>query len=478
MKTAAAYIRVSTDDQIEYSPDSQLKLLRDYAKKNDYILPDEYIFQDDGISGKDAKHRPAFNQMIALAKSDEHPIDTILVWKFSRFARNQEESIVFKNLLRKAKVEVRSISEPVDPDNAFGSLIERIIEWMDEYYLINLSGEVKRGMLERFSRGEIVTPPSFGYTVKDGTYIPHPEEAPIVHRIFESYLAGSGFRTIASSLGADGVRTKRGNMPDVRFVKYILTNPVYIGKIRWSKNGRNSPNYYRDYNNSDNIIIADSNHEPLIDMEVWNAVQEKISLHKKAYPKYQRSEVPTVIMLRGLVRCNTCGATLTHCQKGKGMQCNNFAHGQCNVSHYTSISKINKAVTEALEFSVATQQFNIKPANQNISDTYSELDKLIAAERRKLERVKIAYENGYDSLEEYAENKSKIQSQIKKLEAQRPRQKNTFNKKEYSKKVLSVLNIIKDKTKSEQEKNEALRTVIDHIVLNRPENTIDIFFYS
>ena len=96
MKIAAAYIRVSTDDQVEYSPDSQLKLLREYAKKNDYILPDEFIFVDEGISGKDAKHRPSFNQMIAMAKSDEHPIDTILVWKFSRFARNQEESIVIK----------------------------------------------------------------------------------------------------------------------------------------------------------------------------------------------------------------------------------------------------------------------------------------------------------------------------------------------------------------------------------------------
>ena len=210
MKTAAAYIRVSTDDQIEYSPDSQLKLLREFAKKNDYILPDEYIFQDDGISGKDAKHRPAFNHMIALAKSEDHPIDTILVWKFSRFARNQEESIVIKNLLRKNKVEVRSISEPVDPDSAFGSLIERIIEWMDEYYLINLSTEVKRGMTERFERGEIVTPPSFGYDVKDGIYVPNPDEAPIVRKIFDMYLNGHGKITIARSIGAEGVLTKRG----------------------------------------------------------------------------------------------------------------------------------------------------------------------------------------------------------------------------------------------------------------------------
>lgn len=80
-------------------------------------------------------------------------IDVILVWKFSRFARNQEESIVYKSLLsKKHNVEVTSVSEPL-VDGPFGSLIERIIEWMDEYYSIRLSGEVTRGMTEKALRG-------------------------------------------------------------------------------------------------------------------------------------------------------------------------------------------------------------------------------------------------------------------------------------------------------------------------------------
>ncbi len=476
MKTAAAYIRVSTDDQIEYSPDSQLKILRDFAKKNDYILPDEYIFQDDGISGKDTKHRPAFNQMIALAKSDEHPIDTILVWKFSRFARNQEESIVIKNLLRKINVEVRSVSEPVDPDSAFGSLIERIIEWMDEYYLINLSGEVKRGMLERFSRGEIVTPPSYGYTVENGIYTPHPDEAPVIRRIFESYLAGNGLRRISSALGAEGIRTKRGNLPDNRWVEYILRNPVYIGKIRWSKEGKAASK--RKYDD-ENILIIDGKHEPLIDIETWDAVQAKLDAQKKAYPRYQRSEQPADFMLKGLVRCNSCGSTLCLAQRGIGMQCHSFARGKCQVSHYISLDKINKAVIEALEFAVTTMNFNIKPQRYKTSDAAgSDVEKLIAAEYRKLDRVKAAYENGTDTLDEYAANKSKIQATIKKLEAQRPQSKNTFNKKNFAKKVNTVLKIVKDANSTEQAKNEALRSIIDHITLYRPETSIDITFYN
>ena len=58
MKIGAAYIRVSTDDQIEFSPDSQLKKIKEYAKHNDIILPEEFIFVDEGISGKYAKSDP------------------------------------------------------------------------------------------------------------------------------------------------------------------------------------------------------------------------------------------------------------------------------------------------------------------------------------------------------------------------------------------------------------------------------------
>ena len=130
MKTGALYIRVSTDDQTEYSPDAQIRLGLDYAKKNGIVIPKKFIYQDDGISGRKAKNRPAFQELIATAKSEEHPFDVILVWKFSRFARNQEEAIVYKNLLKKAGVDVVSVSEPI-PDGFIGELVQRIFEWMD-----------------------------------------------------------------------------------------------------------------------------------------------------------------------------------------------------------------------------------------------------------------------------------------------------------------------------------------------------------
>lgn len=473
MKIAAGYVRVSTDDQGEYSPDSQIKLLREFAKKNGYILPDEYIFRDDGISGRKAKNRPEFMRMIATAKIKPKPFDVILVWKFSRFARSREDSIVFKSMLRKqCGIDVVSISEPIGEDKT-SILMEAIFEAMDEYYSLNLSEEVKRGMLEKVSRGEVVTPPSFGYYVENNVYIPHPDEAPIIPRIFNSYLAGNGLRTIARTLGAEGIRTKRGNLPDNRFVEYILRNPVYIGKIRWSKEGRAASR--RDYTN-ENIVIEEGKHQPLIDMGTWNAVQEKLDAQKKAYGKHQRKEQPVEFMLKGLVRCDSCGATLTQSAKGVGIQCHNFARGTCKVSHYISLTKINKAVLEALETSIEHMSFNIKPQAQLSASNGPDINKLIANEMKKLERVKSAYENGIDTLEEYKANKTKIQQTIKKLQAECPQPKEKFDKKAYVKKVSSVLDILKSDV-SEKAKNEALRTIIDHIILHRPDTSIDIVFY-
>ena len=166
LKTAAAYIRVSTDNQTELSPDSQIKEIRKYAKQHGYIVPNEYIFRDDGISGRKAEKRPEFIRMIATAKQKPAPFSAVLLWKFSRFARNQEESIFYKGMLSRNDIEVKSISEPII-DGPFGSLIERIIEWFDEFYSINLSGEVKRGMTEKVERGGAVSIPSFGYDIVD-----------------------------------------------------------------------------------------------------------------------------------------------------------------------------------------------------------------------------------------------------------------------------------------------------------------------
>lgn len=227
-KKAALYIRVSTHSQEELSPDSQKRLLLDYADKHQFLVEEPWIFQENGISGRTAQKRPQFQQMIACAKSESHPFDAILVWKFSRFARNQEESIVYKSMLRgKYGVDVISISEPII-DGPFGSLIERIIEWMDEFYSIRLSGDVCRGMTEKALRGGYQSRPPFGYRISsvNGQLELDPPEAQTVQKIFSWYGSESlNPFEIARKLNAQGICTALGNPFETRAVKYILQTP-------------------------------------------------------------------------------------------------------------------------------------------------------------------------------------------------------------------------------------------------------------
>lgn len=474
MKLAAAYVRVSTERQDEYSLDSQLKLIRDYASSHDMHIPREFVFVEDGVSGRSVKGRRAFQEMVALAKEKSRPFDVILVWKFSRFARNQEESILYKSMLARSGVDVISISETMD-DSPFASLIERIIEWMDEFYSIRLSGEVKRGMAERLSRAEIVTVPSFGYDVCGKTYVPN-ANAPLVRSMFADYLSGKGISTIARELNEAGVRTRRGSAPTNRWVRYILRNPVYIGKIRWSSNGKLD---YTHGEQSEHALLVDGGFEPLVSPDVFAAVQEKLERRAAALP-YTRHDQPVDHLLKGLLRCSACGATLV--ASSGFYQCHRYSHGSCSHSHYLPFDKSESALVSALEHCLDSGIFPLAPQLLEARPSGPDYPRLIAAEEQKLRRVQEAYEAGIDSLEEYAKKKAKILAAIEDLSSRQsalsqPRQK-SLDPDAMRARVSSVLALIYDNTASPKAKNDALRTVLSHVVYDKPHSRLSLFFLS
>lgn len=481
LKIAAAYIRVSTDDQEEYSPDSQLRLIREYAKKNGYLLPEDFIFQDDGISAATARKRPAFNRMIALAKEKEKPFDVILVLMFSRFARNREESVLYKGLLRKQGISVISIKEPA-VDGPFGTLIESIIEWFDEYYLINLSTEVKRGMTEKFLRGEAMGTAPFGYRIDSAnkTFVADPERAEIVRSVFRAYAGGAGFRDIAVELGAMGVTTNRGNPPDNRFVEYMLRNSVYIGKIRWTPDHKTR---YSRVHVADGVEVVDGKHPPIVSMELWDAVQRRIDQRKAAYGKYQR-QAAADWMLRGMIRCSACGATLILSGKNSpcpSLQCHNYAKGKCSASHALSLRKANAAVLAGLQDAVDRLDFDMVPRRSAPVKSAAVVDygRLLEQERRKLSRCRDAYQSGVDTLAEYRENKARLESNIRRLEEQAAAiisAPEDFDKAAYAKKVASVIRYLQTDA-DEAAKSEALRSVVDHITFHKASQHLAIYFY-
>lgn len=476
---AAAYVRVSDKRQDEYSPESQLKLIRDYAARNGLDLPAEYVFFDDGISAKSSAKRDAFREMIALAKEKHPPFSAILVWKFSRFARNQEESIVYKSMLKRNGVSVISVSEPI-PEDAFGSLIERIIEWMDEYYLIRLAPEVRRGMAEKASRGESMAAAAFGYTFNKTTklYEPDPATAPALRSVFERYAAGDGMRQIAADLNAAGYRTTRGNPIENRTVEYMLNNPVYIGMIRWCPSGRRAS--ARDYA-PEQYIITPGKHKPLIDKPLWDAVQQRLAAEKLKYAPHQRRDQSVEWMLKGLVRCSACGATLTYQQFAcPSMQCYNYAKGRCTVSHSLSINKANRLVIDALRELVDNAAIPLAPEIRSAAPIVIDYEKQLADLARRRTRLQDAYLDGAFPLPDFKRRLSQLDDEEEKIQKQKEAAASAapFDSAAYRQQLRSVLSIIESPASSEAVKASALRSVISSITYQKPSGTLDIHFYA
>lgn len=477
IKTAAAYIRVSDERQDEYSPDSQLKNIRAYCKQNGYILPEQYVFYDDGISGRSTKKRSQFRELIGLAKDKEHPIDAILVWKFSRFARNQEESIVYKSALQKIGVDVISISEPL-PDGPFGTLVERMIEWMDEYYSIRLSDEVRRGMLEKVSRGEPICAPAYGYDIRDKHYYPNEDQAAVVREVFDLYLSGTGKRAIAQILGARGLLTRFGKCPDNRFVEYMLHNPVYIGKIRFCTNGNSVSRGRLD---DPNIVITDGVHDPIISMDVWERTQEKLREEKIRYAKNARRDpVPPTYAFRSLFRCSCCGATLVRISTASpALQCHNYARGQCTRSHSITLRRAQAALIDALQFCADNRTFQISAESiSNSSPDTATIDAKIKAEQRRLQRAKDAYQAGVDTLDEYSSAKIKITATIEALQKEKETLCAPVLRSDDDKVAMirNAVSLLQDSTAEESVKNQILVSLLDKVIYHADTRSIDVYF--
>lgn len=475
MNTAAAYIRVSTEDQIEFSPESQLKAIRKYAKEHELILPEEYVFVDEGISGRKADKRPSFQRMIGTAKLKPKPFDVILLWKFSRFARNREDSIVYKSMLRKqCGIDVVSVSEQLTEDKT-SILIEALIEAMDEYYSLNLSEEVRRGMTEKFSRGGVVSQPPFGYKMGDGVFVPDESTAGIVKMMFADYLSGLGARQIAQKLNDMGYRTIKGNLWENRTVEYVLSNPVYIGKLRRSKDPTDRADRFHE-----NVTLVDGKHEPIITPEVFEAAQTRRRETKKAYTRYARTD-PAEYMLKGLIRCDKCGSTLTMSGDHSYLQCHRYAKGVCKVSHAINTSKINKLVIDKLKEDLSTGSFEFSAEPKESAGTVSSVTPQLERERRKLERIKEAYEAGIDTLEEYRENKVKVTARIAALEAQEAAENERKQTPEDINRMIagcvsSNLDALQSDQTSETVKNMILREFVDRIIFIRPGGLVEILY--
>lgn len=476
MLIGAAYIRVSTDDQLDLSPDSQLDEIKKYAAANDIVLSPDYIFMEqEGRSGKKAENRPEFQRMISTAKVKPKPFDCILVWKFSRFARNQDESTFYKGMLRKKLgIDVVSVSEPI-MEGMYGRLIEMIIEWQDEFYSYNLGVEVKRGMTKKAELKGYQIVPCLGYAaVGNGKpFVIMEDEYKIVEDIFRMYALENLDRTaIARRLNAQGKTAKRGNPFEQRTVTRILTNPFYNGIVNW------------------NGISFQGSHETRRSVtDLYDICQERL---KQEFRPVKRRSISTCRhWLSGLLKCSVCGATMSYNGGGKSrpdavFACWKYAKGLHKESCSVTVAKAEQVVIRSLEKILETGNFEYdripRPASEQDSSQKAAIEVKLERLALKEERIRSAYENGIDSLEEYKTRKEQLLKERAELEAElaslEPADCSPApSLEELLERVKTVHDLLCSPDVDFETKGTALRSILKFIVFDRKADRFEFHYY-
>ena len=401
-KKAAIYARVSSDKQdVDLSISAQLKSLREYAKTNGYLIVHEFV--DEAETGRTTA-RPAFREMVSLARNSEKPLDIILVWKYSRFARSREDSIVYKAMLRKNGVQVISINEPFD-DTPTGRLLEAIIESLDEFYSDNLGEEVTRGLRESASRGFYLSSrPPYGYRkirVKDGekehTKLDiDPEQAGIIKGIFNDVLSGKGLMQIAKELNNKGIASPQNRKWGKTVIRAMLNNEAYAGTFVWGRNSKRGLEPIR-VENACPVII-----ERCVFDRVLKTMQNRKS--SIIHPK----RVASRFLLSGMSYCGLCGKALTGAKAKSGKfsyyvcgTLNKKGSGSCQ-ARYINSQKFETQVIQKIKDGILTEENlarMVKMVNEDLDVNSIQFQNEMTTVMRDLQDNNHRLERLYDAIE-------------------------------------------------------------------------------
>lgn len=311
-KRAALYYRYSSDGQNEATISAQRRICKAFTDTEGYIPVKEYV--DEAETATTSDNRADFLNMLSDAKKGM--FDYIIVWQFSRFARNKEESVLYKAMLRKVGVRVISATEKTD-DTPSGKLLEGMLEVLNQYFSDNLSVEVKKGKKENLLTGKHAggeTP--FGiYKEEDTTvYRINEAQAKTIRLIYELYLQGYGYRRIAGILEEKGHKPPKGDKWNGGYIGKLLGNEAYIGVYNYTL-GAGTP--------AEESFKLDNVYPAIIDDATWAAAQ-KMRIAKK--PK--RSKRNRLYLLTGKAVCGSCHKNYVgHSSQGKKYK---YYYYRCN----------------------------------------------------------------------------------------------------------------------------------------------------
>ena len=307
----AAYARVSTEqDEQQSSYEAQVDFYTHYIQSNpnwEFVS----VFADEGITGTNTKKRDGFNLMIQNAMNGE--IDLILTKSISRFARNTVDTLQTVRNLKAAGVEVIFEKENLHTFDPKCEMMLTIMSSLAQEESRSISENVRWGKQKSMRDGKVTLAYShfLGYKKgKDGRPEIVEEEAVIIRQIYDLFLSGKTINEIAATLTKMRVPTPTGRAKwSVSTVKSILSNEKYKGEALLQKT------YTVDYltkevrkNNGEVMSVRVHNsHDPIIEPEVFDRVQEMLAEYTK-----RRAKVRTKHPLAGKLICVDCGEFYGH----------------------------------------------------------------------------------------------------------------------------------------------------------------------
>ncbi len=293
---AAIYVRVSTEEQghKDLSIPFQLDTCRSYVAQAGWVTCEEYI---DVASGKSDK-REKFQSLILDARSKL--FDRVIVYKYSRFARNDVDAVWYERELNKKGIDLVSATEPIDATTSTGWLNKRILQTFAEFENRQRAEFVKAAMKQKLLQGEWPWKAPLGYVNRKATenekkvrtwVDPDPETAPLVVRLFEEAATGRQSMPELSDLAEEmGLLTRTGKQFTGQRMLDLLRNPFYKGQVE----------------SAGFDVQTKGVHEPLVDEDTWERVQLHLATRGKASYRTQRHRH----LLRGMVKC-ACGLAMT-----------------------------------------------------------------------------------------------------------------------------------------------------------------------
>ena len=219
MKTAIAYLRVSTADQATegVSLEAQEAKIKAWCLLNDYTLAG--VFVDAGISGKATANRPELHAALAACSKG----GALVVYSLSRLARSTQDTLAIADQLQKKSVDLVSLSEKIDTTSASGKMVFRMLAVLSEFERDQIAERTSSAMQHKKSKGERVGAVPYGSSLAaDGVQLVADEtEQKIIRVVVELRRDGLAMRAIATKLTARGYKP-RGAAWHVSAIQNIL----------------------------------------------------------------------------------------------------------------------------------------------------------------------------------------------------------------------------------------------------------------